>query len=67
MELSTNTRTLIIGTVVGGFLGLGAAYLMVRRSEESGEEISFDASKGLRAALLVLTMMRGVNELAAPN
>jgi hypothetical protein len=67
MEISTNSRIIVVATVIGAVLGLGAGFLIVRRNEETGGELTFDAGKGLRAALLALTMMRGINDLAAPD
>jgi hypothetical protein len=67
MEISTNSRIIMVATVLGALFGLGAGFLLVRRYEEAEGELTFDAGKGLRAALLALTMMRGINELAAPE
>ena len=67
MEISSNSRIIAAATVIGALLGLGAGYLIIRRNEEMEGELTFDAGKGIRAALLALTMMRGIAEVTAPD
>ena len=60
---SWKTRTLILGAVVGAATGLGAAYLLTRRAEQEGEELSITSGQGLKLGLLVIGLLRQVMSL----
>ena len=60
---SWKTRTLILGAVVGAATGLGAAYLLTRRAEQEGEELSIPSGQGLKLGLLVIGLLRQVMSL----
>ena len=63
MEDGTNSRNkiLILGGVIGGLVGVGAAYLLVQRAEREGTEIELSPGEGIRLGLLVLGMLRQVS------
>ncbi len=63
MEDGTNSRNkiLVLGGVIGGFIGVGAAYLLVQRAEREGTEIELSTGEGIRLGLLVLGMLRQVS------
>lgn len=52
------TRVLIGGAVLGALTGLGAAYLMVRTSENEGTELAVTPTDGIRVGLSVLALLR---------
>ena len=52
------TRVLIGGAVLGALTGLGAAYLMVRTSEQEGTELTVNPTDGIRIGLTVLGLLR---------
>ena len=54
-----NNRILVFGALVGAATGLAAAYLMQRRAEETGTEISLTAGDGMKLGLLVMGLLRG--------
>jgi hypothetical protein len=56
-------RTLMLGALVGAVTGLGAAYILVRRSEAIGEKPKLGAGEGLRLGVLVLGLLRQVGQL----
>lgn len=58
-------RTLFLGGLVGAVTGLGAAYLLVRRSEEAGRAPEIGVGEGLRLGLLLLGLLRQVGELSS--
>jgi ABC-type Mn2+/Zn2+ transport system permease subunit len=56
-------RTLIAGAIVGALTGLSAAYLMTRRAEQHGEQLSISGGQGLRLGMLLLGLIRQVMQL----
>ncbi|HLB64533.1 MAG TPA: hypothetical protein VJJ46_06800 [Anaerolineales bacterium] len=65
METGENwkARTLLVGSLLGAFAGAAAAYLLVRRSETSGEPPRLGTGESLRLGLLVLGLLRQVSQL----
>lgn len=62
MNRNWRTRTLLLGGVLGMLTGLGAAYMIVQRSEdESPPEMG--AADGVRLGLLLLGLLRQIGEL----
>lgn len=59
------TRTYLIGTIVGALAGLGVAFVLVRRSEETGEPVKFGTREGLRLGIGLLGLIRQVGRLSA--
>lgn len=58
-----NNRILVFGALVGAATGLAAAYLMQRRAEETGTEVSLTAGDGMKLGLLVMGLLRAVASL----
>ena len=67
MEKETNsiwkTRTLVAGTLIGALIGLGAAFLMTRRAEQEGTELTITTGKGLKMGMLVVGLLRSIMNL----
>jgi hypothetical protein len=65
MEDGTNSRNkiLVLGGVIGGLVGVGAAYLLVQRAEREGTEVEIGTGEGIRLALMALGMLRQVSRL----
>ena len=64
IEISENwkPRALIIGGVLGTLVGVSAAYLLIKSSEEKGPpEIS--PGEGVKLGLLVLGLLRSIASL----
>jgi len=57
---NTDSRILIMGAVIGAVVGLGAAYLIVNRVEETGEPVKVTSGEGIKLGLLVLGMLRQI-------
>lgn len=57
------TRILVIGGVLGAFIGLGAAYLLVQRADKEGHDLKLSTGEGMRLGMLVLGMLRQVSRL----
>ena len=65
MKISQNwkTNTLIAGGLIGLLTGLGAAFLLIRRSERSGTELALSSGEGLRLGMLVLGLLREISNI----
>ena len=57
------TRVMVGGALIGALTGLGAAYLLVRRSEETGEDLAITPTDGVRIGLTLLGLLRQVSLL----
>jgi hypothetical protein len=57
------TKALVIGVLLGAFVGLGGAYLLVKNAERKGGKIEVTAGEGVRLSLLVMGVLRQVAEL----
>jgi hypothetical protein len=53
----------MLGALLGAVTGLGAAYLLVRRSEAIGVRPKLGAGEGFRLGALVLGLLRQVGQL----
>jgi hypothetical protein len=54
-------QTLLLGALIGALTGLGAAYVLVRRAEESGEPPQLGAGEGVRLGMGVLGLLRMIS------
>jgi hypothetical protein len=61
--MDNKTKTLIIGAVAGAALGLAGAFLLTRRSEETGTEITVSAGEGMRLGVMIVGLLRAVADL----
>ncbi|MGE5378243.1 MAG: hypothetical protein ACM3XO_24555 [Bacteroidota bacterium] len=61
--MDTKTKTLIIGTVAGAALGLAGAFLLTRRAEETGTEITVSTGDGMRLGVMIIGLLRAVADL----
>ncbi len=56
-------KALIIGTVIGALVGLGAAYLFAQRVESENSDPSIKPADGVKLGMMVLGLLRSVAEL----
>ncbi len=56
-------KTLVIGGVLGLLTGLGAAYLLTKRAEETGTSISFSPGKGVQLGVVLAGLLKSVQRL----
>jgi hypothetical protein len=61
--MENKTKTLIIGAVTGAALGLAGAFLLTRRAEETGTDITVSAGDGLRLGVMIIGLLRAVADL----
>jgi len=57
------SQTIIAGAVIGALAGIGAAYLLVKRAEDRGEQPQLSAREGVSLGLMVLGLLRQVSQL----
>lgn len=57
---SRKSDTLILGAIIGLLTGIGAAYLLVKRAERSGDEVSVTTGEGLRLGFIILGLLRSI-------
>ncbi len=65
MDINRNrkTDTMILGAIIGALTGIGAAYLLVKRADRDGDEVSVTTGEGLRLGFLVLGLLRSIAAL----
>ena len=56
-------KVMLVGGAVGLLVGLGAAYLLVQRSEREGSKPVLSLVEGIKLGLLVLGLLRQVSQL----
>ena len=56
-------KVMLAGGAVGLLVGLGAAYLLVQRSEREGSKPVLNLVEGIKLGLLVLGLLRQVSQL----
>ena len=56
-------KAIIIGTVLGAVVGLGAALLLISRVEED-EQLEVTPAQGLKLGLAGLTFLRTITQLS---
>lgn len=56
-------NALAIGAVAGALVGLGGAYLMIRKADQSGDEITIEAGDAVRLGVLILGLLRSLSDL----
>jgi hypothetical protein len=62
-RMDNKTKTLIIGAVAGAAVGLAGAFLLTRRAEETGTEITVSTGDGMRLGVMIIGLLRAVADL----
>ena len=65
MEIKKNTNfpVLIIGGIIGAFLGIVAAYIMVNSEEVGKHGGKIDPKKSMRLGVSIVSLLRSFNNL----
>ncbi len=63
--MDNKTKTLMIGAAAGAALGLAGAFLLTRRAEETGTEITVSAGDGMRLGVMIVGLLRAIADLGA--
>ena len=51
-------RTMVIGGILGALIGVGAAYILVKRAQETGESPRITPGEGVQLGIGVLGLLR---------
>lgn len=60
-------RIVLIGTLLGALLGLGAAYMFMRRQDQSSEEAGFSTKEAISLGMELVKLLRHIGGLARRN
>ncbi len=65
-NINWKTKAMIIGTIVGALIGLGAATLFTRNADRSGntEAPEVSTAEALGLAISIIGLVRGIASLA---
>ena len=61
---SWKIQTLVIGGVLGALVGLGAAYLLAKRAEQTGSQLAITPGKGVKLGVLLAGLLRSILSLS---
>jgi len=56
-------KTLLIGAALGALTGLGAAYLLTKRAEQSSQQLAITPGKGVKLGVLIAGLLRSILSL----
>jgi hypothetical protein len=56
-------QTLLIGGVLGMLVGLSGAYLLTKRAEQKGTQLSITPGKGVQLGVLLAGLLRSILSL----
>jgi hypothetical protein len=56
-------KTLLIGAALGALTGLGAAYLLTKRAEQTGQSLAITPGKGMKLGVLIAGLLRSILSL----
>jgi len=56
-------RVLLFGALIGGFTGLVAAMILLRRAQRTGTELSLSAGEGVQLGVMVMGLLRAIAAL----
>ena len=65
MDSGWKAKVLLMGGLVGALTGLGAAYVIISKSQNHDEPPKIGAGDGVRLGLLLLGLVRQIGELGA--
>lgn len=62
-DQSWKVKALLIGGAIGALAGLGAAFLLTRRAEQQGQQLSITPAKGMKMGMLLAGLFRSILSL----
>lgn len=65
MEDGWKTKVMILGAVVGALTGLGAAFILIQRSEMDRTQLKLSAGQGVKVGLGVLGLLRQIADFGS--
>jgi hypothetical protein len=58
---NTMVRTMVIGGILGALIGVGAAYILIKRAEEVGDNPRLTPGEGVQLGIGVLGLLRMIS------
>lgn len=58
-----NSRTILLGALIGAVTGLIAAVLLTRRAEKNESETALTAGEGIKLGVLIFGLLRAIASL----
>ncbi len=62
-DTSWKTTALLAGGVLGALVGVGAAFLLVKRAEQKGVPLTLTPNKGVQLGVMVAGLLRSILSL----
>lgn len=59
-QLDWKTKTLLIGATIGLMVGVGAAFLLVKRAEQKGTPLLLTPQKGVQLGVTIASLLRSL-------
>jgi len=56
-------KTLLFGAALGALTGLGAAYLLTKRAEQTGQQLAITPGKGVKLGVMLAGLLRSILSL----
>ena len=56
-------KVLVVGTVLGALVGIGAAYLLIQRAENKDDTVHVGAGEAVKIGVLILGLLRSIANL----
>jgi hypothetical protein len=60
---SYETKVLAAGSLIGAFVGLAGAFLLIKNNERKGTDLSVSAGEGVKLSLIIMALLRQVADL----
>lgn len=62
-DTSWKTAALLAGGILGALVGVGAAFLLVKRAEQKGEPLTLTPNKGVQLGVMIAGLLRSILSL----
>lgn len=59
-RLDWKTKTLLIGAFIGLTVGVGAAFLLIKRAEQKGTPLAMTPQKGVQLGVTIASLLRSL-------
>ena len=56
-------KVLVVGTVLGALVGVGAAYLLIQRAENKTDTVHIGAGEAVKIGVLIFGLLRSIANL----
>ena len=60
VDSSWKLKTIVAGGILGALVGVGAAFLLTRRAEQKGTQLSITPAKGVQLGVMITGLLRSI-------